>query len=53
MIGINVGINDASAPVDVPSVRACLRGEIAQPFVWRDNATDTSVIASFHPGSVS
>jgi hypothetical protein len=50
VIGINVGINDASAPVAVPSVAKCMNGEISTPFLWRDNATNTSVIASFHPG---
>ena len=36
VIGINVGINTASSPIDVPFVRTCLAGEIAAPFVWRD-----------------
>ena len=48
--GINVGVNDASAPIDVPSVRACINGELPTPFVWKDEASNTSVIASFHPG---
>ena len=48
--GINVGVNDASAPVDVPSIRACKAGEISTPFIWADEQSNTSVIASFHPG---
>ena len=52
VIGVNVGINGASAPADVPSVRACLNGEMSVPFLWRDEATDTSVIAAFHPGAL-
>ena len=50
VIGINVGINDASAPVGVPTVESCLRDGMATPFVWRDNATGSEVIAAFHPG---
>jgi hypothetical protein len=50
VIGINVGINGASAPVAVPSVAKCTNGEISTPFLWRDNSTNTSTIASFHPG---
>ena len=49
-IGINVGINPASAPLGVPSVAACLSDQLAMPFVWEDRATNTSVIAAFHPG---
>eukprot|EP00038_Savillea_parva_P009725 m.185439 g.185439 ORF g.185439 m.185439 type:complete len:909 (-) comp16452_c0_seq1:57-2783(-) len=36
--GITVGENGACAPVNVPPI-----------FVWKDNATDTQVIAMFHP----
>merc|ERR1712232_912045 len=27
-----------------------MNGELAQPFVWRDVESNTSVIAAFHPG---
>ena len=50
IVGMNVGVNDASAPPDVPSIRACLAGEIAVPFIWRDEASGTEVLAAFHPG---
>lgn len=36
--GVTVGENGACAPVQVPPI-----------FLWRDNATDTEVIALFHP----
>ena len=49
-LGINVGINPASAPLGVPSVAACQSDQLATPFVWKDRATNTSVIAAFHPG---
>eukprot|EP00040_Diaphanoeca_grandis_P025095 m.138598 g.138598 ORF g.138598 m.138598 type:complete len:904 (+) comp30005_c0_seq1:320-3031(+) len=35
---VSVGENGACAPVNVPPI-----------FLWRDNATDTDVIAMFHP----
>ena len=48
--GINVGINPASAPLGVPSVAACEHDGLATPFVWLDQATNSSVLAAFHPG---
>ena len=36
--GVTVGENGACAPVNVPNI-----------FLWRDNATDTEVVALFHP----
>ena len=38
MKGVTVGENGACAPVNVPPI-----------FLWRDNATETEVIALFHP----
>jgi hypothetical protein len=50
VLGINIGVNDASAPVGVPSVMSCMHGELAQPFVWADKHSNTSVLAAWHPG---
>lgn len=36
--GVTVGENGACAPVNVPNI-----------FLWRDNATDSEVVALFHP----
>lgn len=38
---ISVGVNAGSAPPGVPKY---------QPFVWRDEASDTQILAFWHPG---
>jgi hypothetical protein len=52
VIGVSVGANDGSPPPVVPSTVDCYRGhqQVRTPFVWRDRATNTSVIVDIHPG---
>jgi hypothetical protein len=52
VIGISVGVNDGSPAPILPSTAMCYSGErqIRTPFVWKDVATGTSVVADFHPG---
>ena len=34
----------------MPSVAACEADGLATPFVWRDEDSNSSVVATFHPG---
>lgn len=42
--GLSVGVNSGSAPPGVPK---------STPFLWRDDASNTSIIAFWHPGGYS
>jgi len=42
---LSVGVNSGSAPPDVPKHN--------KPFLWKDEATGTSLIAFWHPGGYS
>lgn len=50
--GISVGANDGSPPPIVPSTADCYGGwqQVRTPFVWRDAASNTSVLMDVHPG---
>ena len=50
---VSVGVNDGSPAPVLPSTVDCSVGgfhQIRQPFVWRDEASGTEVLADYHPG---
>lgn len=49
-LGVSVGVNTNSAPPAVPGVKATAAGAAGGAFRWRDPATQTEVIATWHAG---
>lgn len=51
-LGVSVGVNDGSPAPIVPSTVDCYSGfrQVRTPFLWRDAASGTDVVADFHPG---
>ena len=47
---ISVGANGGSAAPLLPGYNLSRLSQLPTPFVWRDKASSTSVIAHWHPG---
>ena len=51
VVGMTIGVNTNSAPPGVPGVKETgAEGKAGSAFRWQDKATDTEVIAVWHPG---